>query len=281
MLLQRTRVFQEPQKVQFQIRSLHKWNLDMCQLHFLRSQWRWNPLWCQCQSLKPWKNANLKVAPYRKELREGKKSCWKISKHSFIGSNDTFSSGVVSSLRALAVSKAPIAKAFCSRLPGGVVLWRLDTVSAWHVADKFPEIWNQANISSTYHFLQTQNCILPVLFAIAIAFAISRVTATWKHCCCTGYVWKFIYRKKLIVQLFLKQIMSNRFSAITKTVSDLFVKDIQQHTGFTTINLFWIDTFLLDLKWNSCLIHSKICFVLRVACAPSKAVSPMPPGLGP
>ena len=43
----------------------------------------------------------------------------------------------------------------------------------------------------------------------------------------------------------------------------------------------YVSPVLRQLEWNSCLIHLKICFVLRVACAPSKAVSPMPPGLGP
>ena len=92
---------------------------------------------------------------------------------------------------------------------------------------------------------------------------------------------KIYLQTKFDCWAFFKQIMSNRFSAITKRVADLFVKDIHQNAGFTRIHLLWIDTFLLDLEWNSCLIHSKICFVLRVACAPSKAVSPMPPGLGP
>ena len=70
--------------------------------------------------------------------------------------HDTLSVGVVSSLKhwQQRQKKNPLSRPFVGSYRDGVVLWRLDTVSAWHVANKFPEIWNQDSISSTYRFIR-------------------------------------------------------------------------------------------------------------------------------
>ena len=116
----------------------------------LRSQWRW-------------KNANLKAAPYRKELRDfhsfqKQKSCWKISN---IDSSHPFRWSWIFSEGTGSVEGAHCQGLLLATTGRGspVVLWRLDPVSAWHVANKFLEIWeiwNQDSISSTYCFIQPQ-----------------------------------------------------------------------------------------------------------------------------